>query len=109
MSNEEIIWKYFENKNFTPYAIAGIMGNMEAESGFKPNNLENSKNISLGMTDEEYTEKVDTGIYKDFIYDQAGYGLVQFTFWSLKKELYDLCQERNKSIADMNCQLDCVY
>ncbi len=109
MSNEEIIWKYFENKNFTPYAIAGIMGNMEAESGFKPNNLENSKNISLGMTDEEYTEKVDTGIYKNFIYDQAGYGLVQFTFWSLKKELYDLCQERNKSIADMNCQLDCIY
>lgn len=109
MSNEEIIWKYFENKNFTPYAIAGIMGNIEAESGFKPNNLENSKNISLGMTDEEYTEKVDTGIYKNFIYDQAGYGLVQFTFWSLKKELYDLCQERNKSIADMNCQLDCVY
>ena len=109
MSNEEIIWKYFENKNFTPYAIAGIMGNMEAESGFNPNNLENSKNISLGMTDEEYTEKVDTGIYKNFIYDQAGYGLVQFTFWSLKKELYDLCQERNKSIADMNCQLDCVY
>lgn len=109
MTNAEIIWKYFENKNFTPYAIAGIMGNMEAESGFNPNNLENSKNISLGMTDEEYTEKVDTGIYKNFIDDQAGYGLVQFTFWSLKKELYDLCQNRNKSIADINCQLDCIY
>ena len=41
MSNKEIIWKYFENKNFTPYAIAGIMRNMEADSGFKHNNLEN--------------------------------------------------------------------
>jgi len=39
MNNKEIIWKYFEEKNFSPYAIAGIMGNMYAESGLRENNL----------------------------------------------------------------------
>ena len=42
MTNAEIIWKYFENKKFNPYAIAGIMGNMKAESNLLPNNLQNA-------------------------------------------------------------------
>lgn len=109
MTNVEIIWNYFKGKNFTNYAIAGIMGNLRAESRLLPNNLQDSYNRSLGLTDEEYTERVDTGRYTNFIHDSAGYGLAQWTYWSLKKELYDLCQERNKSIADMDCQLDCLY
>ena len=46
MTNAEIIWKYFENKKFTPYAIAGIMGNMKAESNLQTNNLQNTYNNS---------------------------------------------------------------
>ena len=109
MTNAEIIWKYFENKKFSPYAIAGIMGNLQAESRLLPNNLQDSYNRSLGLSDEEYTKRVDNGTYSNFIYDQAGYGLAQWTFWSLKEELYKLCKERGKSISDINCQLDCLY
>ena len=109
MTNAEIIWKYFENKKFNPYAIAGIMGNMKAESNLLPNNLQNTYNVSLGMTDEQYTKAVDSGAYTNFIHDSAGYGLVQWTYWSLKEELYNLCKERGKSISDINCQLDCLY
>ena len=109
MTNAEIIWKYFENKKFSPYAIAGIMGNLQAESRLLPNNLQDSYNRSLGLSDEEYTKRVDNGTYSNFIYDQAGYGLAQWTFWSLKEELYKLCKERGKSISNINCQLDCLY
>ena len=76
MTNAEIIWKYFENKKFNPYAIAGIMGNMKAESNLQTNNLQNTYNTSLGMTDEQYTKAVDNGTYTNFVHDSAGYGLV---------------------------------
>ena len=109
MTNAEIIWKYFENKKFNPYAIAGIMGNMKAESNLLPNNLQSAYEKSLGMTDEQYTKAVDNGTYTNFIHDSAGYGLAQWTYWSLKKDLYNLCKERNKSISDIQCQLDCLY
>ena len=109
MSNAEIIWKYFEEKKFSPYAIAGIMGNMQAESGLQTNNLQNTYNTSLRMSDEQYTKAVDNGTYTNFIHDQAGYGLVQWTYWSLKEELYNLCKKRGKSISDIICQLDCLY
>jgi hypothetical protein len=61
------------------------------------------------MTDEQYTKAVDNGTYTNFIHDSAGYGLVQWTYWSLKEGLYNLCKERGKSISDINCQLDCLY
>ena len=109
MTNAEIIWKYFENKKFNPYAIAGIMGNMKAESNLLPNNLQSAYEKSLGMTDEQYTKAVDNGTYANFIHDSAGYGLAQWTYWSLKEDLYNLCKERNKSISDIQCQLDCLY
>ena len=80
MNNAEIIWKYFKEKKFSPYAIAGIMGNMQAESSLQTNNLQNTYNTSLGMSDEQYTKAVDNGTYTNFIDDQAGYGLVQFTY-----------------------------
>ena len=109
MTNAEIIWKYFENKKFNPYAIAGIMGNMKAESNLLPNNLQSTYEKSLGMTDEQYTKAVDNGTYTNFIHDSAGYGLAQWTYWSLKEDLYNLCKERNKSISNIQCQLDCLY
>lgn len=109
MTNAEIIWKYFENKKFNPYAIAGIMGNMKAESNLLPNNLQSAYEKSLGMTDEQYTKAVDNGTYTNFIHDSAGYGLAQWTYLSLKEDLYNLCKERNKSISDIQCQLDCLY
>jgi hypothetical protein len=54
------------------------------ESGLKPNNVQNSYESSLGMTDEEYTIAVDNGTYTNFVNDAVGYGLAQWTFWSLK-------------------------
>jgi len=105
-SNEKKIWNYLKDKKFSDYAIAGIMGNLFAESGLIPNNLQNTFNKSLNMTDEEYTQKVDDGSYKNFINDKAGYGLAQWTYHTRKQKLLEFAQSRNVSISDLYMQLD---
>ena len=104
--NEEKIWNYLKGKGLTDIAVAGIMGNLYAESGLLPNNLQNTYNSILGMTDDEYTKAIDNGSYTNFVYDQAGYGLAQWTFWSRKRDLQKLAKDRKKSIADLYTQLD---
>ena len=109
MDVKKYIWDRLDELGLNEYGKAGLMGNIEGESGFKPNNLQDSFNISLKMTDEQYTQAVNNGSYsKDkFIYDKAGYGLIQWTFWSLKKELYEyVIEKRHKSIDDLETQMD---
>ena len=107
--NETIIWNYLKGKGFTDYAVAGIMGNLYAESGLEPENLQNNFEAVLGMTDHQYTMAVDSYVYDNFVKDQAGYGLAQWTFWSRKKGLLNLARSQGKSIGDLNMQLDFLW
>ena len=100
------MWNYFKSKGLNDYGIAGLMGNLQAESGLKACNLQNNYEKSLGMTDAEYTAAVDAGIYTNFVHDKAGYGLAQWTYWSLKQELLEYCQKKNKSIGDLKTQME---
>ena len=77
---EKEIWDFFTKKGLNAYAVAGLMGNLFAESGLNPCNLQNTYNNKLGMGDEEYTKAVDAGSYGNFVNDSAGYGLAQWTF-----------------------------
>lgn len=85
------------------------MGNLFAESGLIPTNLQNSYESKLGMNDASYTTAVDNGSYTNFTHDSAGYGLAQWTYWSRKQGLFQLCKSRGKSIGDLNTQLDFLY
>ena len=85
------------------------MGNLFAESGLIPTNLQNSYESELGMNDASYTAAVDNGSYTNFTHDSAGYGLAQWTYWSRKQGLFQLCKSRGKSIGDLNTQLDFLY
>lgn len=107
-TNEEKIWNYLYSELKNPYGVAGIMGNMYAESGLRPNNLQQSYEKKLGFTDESYTKAVDEKTYGNFIYDKAGYGLVQWTYWSLKRDLYNYCIQKGSSIGDLEMQLEFV-
>lgn len=40
--NAEMTWNFFIEKGLTPIQAAGIMGNLSVESGFQPDNQENS-------------------------------------------------------------------
>lgn len=109
MSNERIIWDYFKAKGLNDYGVAGLMGNLYAESGLSPTNLQNSYEKKLGMSDKEYTNAVDNGSYQNFINDKAGYGLAQWTYWSLKEAMLNFARSAKKSIGDLNMQLDFLY
>lgn len=110
-TNEEKIWNYFKCKGFNDFGTAGMMGNLYAESGLKPNNLQNTGNTKLGMTDDEYVAAIDNGTYtKDqFVYDGQGAFLAQWTYWSRKKALYEFMVSRGVSIGDLEMQLDFIY
>lgn len=89
-----------------PYGVAGIMGNMKAESDLRPDKLQDSYETNLGMTSESYINAVDDGSYKNFVNDWAGYGLLQWVSPSLKQEFYDYFISKHISIADLETQLE---
>ena len=76
------------------YGVAGLMGNLYAESGLRANNLQNSYEKKLNITDAEYTRLVDENAYPDFVKDKAGYGLAQWIFWSRKQALLDFAKSK---------------
>ena len=84
----------------------GMMANLYVESGFRANNLQNSYVKKLGLSDEEYTAKVDDGTYCNFTQDHAGYGLCQWTFWSRKEALLNYAKSIGASIGDESTQLE---
>ena len=110
MSNtEQKIWQYFKSKGLNDFGIAGLMGNLYAESGLRPKNVQNSFEKKLGLGDEEYTVAVDSGAYGNFVKDGAGYGLAQWTFWTRKQNMLNYAKQRGKSIGDLDMQLDFLY
>ena len=107
--SEKVIWDYLMKKIGNAYGVAGLMGNLYAESGLRANNLQNSYEKKLNITDAEYTRLVDENAYPDFVRDKAGYGLAQWTFWSRKEALLKLARDKGKSIGDLQMQLDFLW
>lgn len=100
-ANVQYIWDYIANACSNEYGTAGLLGNIQAESGIIPYRLQDD--FSSGYAKSlEYTEKVDNGIISrdTFIHDEKGYGLAQWTWWSRKRDYYDWCQNRGGSIGD---------
>ena len=108
-TNEEKIWNYLKSKGLNDYGCAGLMGNLFAESGLRPNNLQNSFEKKLGYTDDGYVAAVDSGKYTNFVRDSAGFGLAQWTYWSRKQALWDYAKSTKKSIGDLEMQLEFLY
>lgn len=103
--DEARIWDHLVGLTGNPYAAAGVMGNLSAESDLKTDNLQNCWEPILGYDDEGYTQAVDNDTYRNFVNDGAGYGLAQWTYHARKARLYTLAQEAGKSVSDMEIQL----
>ena len=106
---EKSIWDYLRNKGLSNYAAAGIMGNLYAESSLRANNLQDSFEKRLDLSDAEYTAAVDSGEYQNFAMDKARYGLCQWTYWKRKEGLYNFSKETNRSVGDIMLQLDFLW
>ena len=103
--NYEKIYNFLKAQGFTDAGAVGTMANIKAESAGRPDNLQNTGEKKLGMTDAEYVAAVDAGTYTNFVRDGQGFGLCQWTYWSRKKNLLDYAQQLAASIADMEMQL----
>lgn len=102
---EKRIWDFLKAEGFNDFGVAGLMGNLLAESGLRPNNMEDQYQSKLGYNDESYTRSVDNGTYTNFVKDAVGYGLAQWTYWTRKQNLLNFARQNNKSIGDLDMQL----
>lgn len=97
------------------YGVAGIMGNLVAESGLIPFRCEGdfSENYSVSAY---YTGLVDSGEISESEFvnygldgstSQKGYGLAQWTYYTRKQALYDMKKSRGYSSigsVDLACE-----
>lgn len=103
---EKQMYDFLKSNGLTDAGVSGVFGNLFYESGLIPINVQNTYEKSLGMNDAQYTAAVDSGDYDNFVYDKAGYGLAQWTFWSRKKALLEFARDTKRSIGDAQMQLE---
>ena len=103
-NNEEKIWNYLKGKGLSDYGVAGCMGNLNAESALRPNNLQNTYEKKLGLSDDEYVAAVDSGKYTNFVRDSAGFGLAQWTYFTRKGKLYNYWRNSGVALDDAEMQ-----
>lgn len=112
-TNEEAVWNYLLGLGYTKNAAAGIMGNMSVESAstFDGRIVQGDYDSNLAYS-IDYTKKVDSGTISrnDFANNGpngGGYGLVQWTYYTIKEGLYDYAKnERKLSVGDTAMQID---
>lgn len=109
--NQQKVYNFFKEKGLNDTAIAGIMGNLEQESGMMSNNLQNTYNTKFNLSDKEYTSKVKCGEIPEteFINDNAAYGIGQWKTAGRKKGLMDFAKSKNTTIDDPDMQLEYMW
>lgn len=107
------IWNYFMDKLGNGYGVAGLMGNLYAESGLHPDIVQGD--IPYSSYSQEYTAKVDSGEISesDFVNNGpngGGYGLAQWTYYTRKQGLYDMWKSGGySSIGSIELALDYLW
>ena len=98
------IYDRLRRYGLTAERACGLMGNFQAESAMRSNNVEDRS----GMDDDRYTALADSGNY-DFLTDYGkhyGYGLAQWTLASRKENLLNTAKKRGVSVSDEAMQVD---
>ena len=107
------IWNFLVVYLDNPYGAAGVMGNIDVESQCNPQRVQGDLSTDFAFS-QMYTEQVDSGQISKYAFVNAiaaegygsGYGLCQWSF-ERKEGLYDLAQERECSVGDLDTQ--CIY
>lgn len=111
--DSKVIWDYLLEKIGNKYGVAGLMGNLEAESGLHSDRVQGD--IPYSSYSKEYTAKVDSGAISeyDFVHNGpggGGYGLAQWTYSSRKQALYNMWKSGNyTSIGSLGLALDYLW
>lgn len=106
----QTIYNALRKGGLSRWGALAVMGNLQAESGNEAVRLEGDFDPSRRVS-KAYAESVDSGkkTRSTYTYDERGWGLAQWTFWSRKQGLYDLCKAAGKSIGDETCQVQWLF
>lgn len=111
MTDKEYIWSFFVAKIGNELGVAGLMGNLQEESGLHCDRLQGD--IPYSNVSVEYTARVDRGEVseEDFVHNGpngGGYGLAQWTFYTRKQNLWNLWKSGGYSSIGSR-ELACDY
>lgn len=107
----EKVWNALIDSGCTPEAAAGVLGNIEAESGVRAIAVQGDYMQSdQEAYDLAYIEQVDSGVISryDFVNNGpggGGFGMCQWTYSTRKEGLYDFAKSRGVSIGDEDTQI----
>lgn len=105
------IWGILKSYIGNEYGVAGLMGNLQAESGLYPNRVQGD--VPYSSYSAEYTADVDSGAISESEFvnngpNGGGYGLAQWTFYTRKQGLYDMWKSGAYSSIG-SPELACAY
>lgn len=114
---EERTWITLLSAGYSKESAAAIMGNIYGESGFKTERMADKyaigRRYSTRHTDKSYTRLINEGletndseIRENFIKDNIGYGLLQWTLEGDKTNLYDKAFNSDRYIDNWDVQLE---
>ena len=92
-SNAEKAWLFLGSKGLTAEQIAGILGNLRAESGMDPAIIQGG-----AIAGPNYTPV-----------NGVGFGIAQWTFTARQAPLVALANSTNRPITDLSLQLDYLW
>lgn len=105
--SKKTIWDYLKKNTSLPdVSIAGIMGNMEAESNCEACRVQGDFSADRSRS-KDYANSVNNGsktVYT-FMHDAFGWGLCQWTYFSRKENLYKACKSYGVGIENEEAQL----
>lgn len=102
--SKQTIWNYLKtHTELSDEAVAGIMGNMEAESNCEACRMQGDFSSDRSKS-KEYARQTNAGA-NNFIKDSIGFGLCQWTYWSRKQNLLNCCRSYGKGVEDEEAQL----
>ena len=100
---QKSIWDYFIGQGLTKEGTAGLMGNLEQESGNHAIRLQGDMAPPYAKS-QEYTQAADSGT-NNFTSDSKGYGLAQWTSSGRKEGLLNAAKSNNTSVGHLGTQL----
>lgn len=105
------IWDYLLARVGNEYGVAGIMGNLQAESALLPYRKQGDYDSPNYPASHQYTNEVNNGTRTEsqFVNDSIGYGLAQWTFYTRKQRLFNRTVFQGISVGDLDAQLAYLY
>lgn len=107
MSDDKRIWDILMEHIGNPYGVAGLMGNLQAESSLNPVCKTGGKGDIRKLSGQDYVQKVMSGEItpEDFAHDGVAFGLAQWCYWSRKEALFKFVRERGLDIGSTEAQV----